>query len=146
MERDDWSGAIRNAKASLLMTLNVTHPNSTLTSSASTNHLRRSLQALPFHPGDHRLDDGEDDKRKKRKGRDKDKDKCRSERRGRVEHWVPPIWIPDAKTCMRCGRGFSWRRRRHHCRLCGRCVCASCSERVSHPRVMPCYVMRLISC
>jgi hypothetical protein len=26
---------------------------------------------------------------------------------------------------------FGWRRRRHHCRLCGRCVCAGCSGRVS---------------
>jgi hypothetical protein len=50
-----------------------------------------------------------------------------------VEHWVPAIWIPDEKTegCMRCGRPFGWRRRRHHCRLCGRCICSSCSDRVS---------------
>ena len=32
---------------------------------------------------------------------------------------------------MRCGRSFGWRRRRHHCRLCGRCIRASCSGRVS---------------
>ena len=32
---------------------------------------------------------------------------------------------------MRCGRSFGWRRRRHHCRLCGRCICAPCSGRVS---------------
>ena len=37
-ERDEWAGAIRTAKAQLLVSLNVTHPNSTLTSSASTNH------------------------------------------------------------------------------------------------------------
>ena len=110
-ERDEWGKAIRNAKASLLVSLNVTQPNSTLTSSASTNHLRRALQALPHPP--------EQD--------------SRLPRRGKVEHFVPAIWIPDGKTesCMRCGRTFGWRRRRHHCRLCGRCVCAACSGSVS---------------
>ncbi|KAF7974139.1 hypothetical protein HWV62_13369 [Athelia sp. TMB] len=106
-ERDEWCTAIRNAKSSLLASLNAMHPNSTLTSSASTHHLRRSLQALPHSP----------------------EENSRKPRRGKVEHFVPAIWIPDAKTdsCMRCGKGFGWRRRRHHCRLCGRCVCASCS-------------------
>ncbi|KAF9016975.1 hypothetical protein BDZ89DRAFT_1165968 [Hymenopellis radicata] len=109
-ERDEWCEAIRQAKTQLLMSLNITNPNSTLTSSSSTNHIRLSLQALPFAPEE--------------KGKKK-------ERRGWVEHWVPAIWIPDekAETCMRCGRSFGWRRRRHHCRLCGRCVCALCSER-----------------
>ncbi|KAL0567367.1 hypothetical protein V5O48_014626 [Marasmius crinis-equi] len=121
-ERDNWISQIRHAKAQLLVSLNVTHPNSTLTSSASTNHLRKTLQALPFLP--------EDEKGKKKK---------KSERRTRVEHWVPAIWIPDEKAegCMRCGRAFGWRRRRHHCRLCGRCVCAGCSDRtffISDPR------------
>lgn len=117
-ERDDWANAIRQAKAQLMVSLNVTHPNSTLTSSSSTNHLRRTLQALPFHPADERLNE---------KGKSPNGPK--GERRGHVEHWVPAIWIPDGKTdgCMRCGRTFGWRRRRHHCRLCGRCVCASCS-------------------
>lgn len=106
-ERDEWSTAIRNAKAALLASLNVTRPNSTLSSSTSTNHLRRTLQALPHLPEDEVI----------------------RPRRGKVEHFVPAVWIPDGKTecCMRCGRPFGWRRRRHHCRLCGRCVCASCS-------------------
>jgi hypothetical protein len=110
-ERDEWSTAIRNAKAALLASLNVIHPNSTLSASASTNHLRRTLQALPHLP----------------------EDAEKRPRRGRVEHFVPAVWIPDGKTesCMRCGRSFNWRRRRHHCRLCGRCVCASCSGCVS---------------
>lgn len=110
-ERDEWTSAIRHAKASLLVSLNATHPNSTLTSSSSTNHLRQSLQALPHSP----------------------EEEHRKPKRSKVEHFVPAIWIPDAKTegCMRCGRTFGWRRRRHHCRLCGRCVCASCSGRVS---------------
>lgn len=106
-ERDEWATSIRTAKASLLVSLNVMHPNSTLTSSQSTQHLRQQLQALPYSPDE-------------LGGKPK---------RGRVEHFVPAIWIPDAKTdsCMRCGRTFGWRRRRHHCRLCGRCICASCS-------------------
>ncbi|KLO20105.1 hypothetical protein SCHPADRAFT_992213 [Schizopora paradoxa] len=107
-DRDQWVSAIRAAKASLLVSLNVMHPNSTLASSSSTNHLRRSLQALPYLP-------------------EKDED---LPRRGKVDHFVPAIWVPDgnAETCMRCGRSFGWRRRRHHCRLCGRCVCGRCSE------------------
>lgn len=110
IERDEWSTSIRNAKAALLASLNVTRPNSTLSSSTSTNHLRRTLQALPHLP----------------------EDTQNQPRRGRVEHFVPAVWIPDGKTecCMRCGRPFGWRRRRHHCRLCGRCVCASCSGSV----------------
>ncbi|KAI0801348.1 hypothetical protein C8Q74DRAFT_1192978 [Fomes fomentarius] len=105
-ERDEWVTAIRNAKSSLLVSLSVMQLNSTLTSSASTNHLRRTLQALPYAPED-----------------------ASKPKRGKVEHFVPAVWIPDGKTesCMRCGRTFGWRRRRHHCRLCGRCVCGSCS-------------------
>ncbi|KAJ7230335.1 hypothetical protein GGX14DRAFT_508100 [Mycena pura] len=121
-ERDAWTTAIRQTKAQLFVSLNATHPDSTLTSSSSNAHLRRSLQALPFRPSDERLvSPTKGGKRKTKK----------LERRERVEHWVPAIWIPDEKTegCMRCGRSFGWRRRRHHCRLCGRCVCASCSER-----------------
>lgn len=110
-ERSEWTTAIRNAKESLLVQLNVMHPNSTLTSSTSTNHLRHALQALPYSPDE----------------------QLHGPKRGKVEHFVPAIWIPDGKTesCMRCGRTFGWRRRRHHCRLCGRCVCHSCSTKVS---------------
>ncbi|KAF8515818.1 hypothetical protein BU17DRAFT_76769 [Hysterangium stoloniferum] len=105
-ERDEWTTAIRNAKSSLLVSLNMTHPNSTLTSSEATTHLRRVLQALP-----NSSDDGP------------------NQRRGRVDHFLPAVWIPDSKTdsCMRCKATFGWRRRRHHCRLCGRCICADCS-------------------
>ena len=109
-DRDSWASSIRSAKTSLLVSLNVMHPNSTLASSSSSNHLRRSLQALPHLP------DQED----------------MFPKRGKVDHFVPAIWVPDGKTdvCMRCGNVFGWRRRRHHCRLCGRCVCAQCSGRV----------------
>ncbi|EJD03537.1 uncharacterized protein FOMMEDRAFT_132998 [Fomitiporia mediterranea MF3/22] len=109
--RDDWVSAIRGAKASLLVSLHVMHPNSTLASSSSTNHIRRSLQALPYLP---------------------EEDETQAlPKRGKVDHFVPAIWVPDGKTgsCMRCARSFGWRRRRHHCRLCGRVVCANCSEK-----------------
>ncbi|KAF8159873.1 hypothetical protein B0H34DRAFT_705183 [Crassisporium funariophilum] len=144
VERDEWTSEIRAAKTQLLVSLNVTNPNSTLTSSASTNHVRRSLQALPFPPSDDRLATVRASSsldvvgssispivKAKTKKKDKDRRGVSVERRRKVDHWVPAIWIPDGKTnsCMRCGRTFGWRRRRHHCRLCGRCVCAGCSGR-----------------
>lgn len=109
-DREEWASAIRSAKSSLLVSLNVMHPNSTLASSSSTDHLRRSLQASPYSPED---SDG-------------------LPKRGKVDHYVSAIWVPDGKSelCMRCGKMFGWRRRRHHCRLCGRCVCGACSEKV----------------
>jgi len=148
-ERDEWTSDIRSAKQQLLISLNVTNPNSTLTSSASTNHVRRVLQALPYHPSDERVATLKTSSSvdlfmkdsvsplSSRLGKftgkkDREKKGLSAERRRKVEHWVPPIWIPDSKTasCMRCGRMFGWRRRRHHCRLCGRCICAACSGRV----------------
>lgn len=142
IERASWVSEIRQAKAQLLTSLNVINSNSTLTSSSSTNHLRRSLQALPFPPSDERIatvravqsfkDISEFDLLKNDEDQRKGKEPL--ERRRKVEHWVPAIWIPDEKSdlCMRCGKPFNWRRRRHHCRLCGRCVCATCSSRVRH--------------
>ncbi|KAG8946212.1 hypothetical protein FRC04_011958 [Tulasnella sp. 424] len=118
-ERDSWVQAVRSAKASLLMTLNITQGDSTLTSSSSNAHLRRSLQALPHIP-DHTRNGKSDGKRAQK-----------HERRRVVEHFIPPPWVPDAKaeSCMRCGRLFGLLRRRHHCRLCGRVVCADCSTK-----------------
>ncbi|KAK7033931.1 hypothetical protein VNI00_012555 [Paramarasmius palmivorus] len=99
LDRDEWTSQIRQAKAQLLVSLNVTHPNSTLTSSSSTHHLRKTLQALPFLPDDERLgavDELSEMPSKNSKERKKAKKK-RGEKRGRVEHWVPAIWIPDEK-------------------------------------------------
>ncbi|KAF8636417.1 hypothetical protein AX17_003599 [Amanita inopinata Kibby_2008] len=155
-ERDSWVSMLRQAKVQLLASLNVMNPNSTLTSSSSTNHVRRSLQALPFPLTDARLatvnkrgadihgdagicvNEGIGKRKEGRRaltdggGRASNQAILQSgERRAKVEHWIPAIWIPDERTkeCMRCGRPFGWRRRRHHCRLCGRCVCATCSEK-----------------
>eukprot|EP01062_Namystynia_karyoxenos_P063950 TRINITY_DN567_c0_g3_i1.p1 TRINITY_DN567_c0_g3~~TRINITY_DN567_c0_g3_i1.p1 ORF type:complete len:2175 (+),score=474.88 TRINITY_DN567_c0_g3_i1:78-6527(+) len=38
-------------------------------------------------------------------------------------------WQPDSdsRNCGICSKEFTWRTRRHHCRLCGRLACAACS-------------------
>lgn len=50
---------------------------------------------------------------------------------------VPPRWQPDAEVnrCPICGVQFTWYYRKHHCRKCGRVVCANCSpHRITIPR------------
>eukprot|EP01052_Picozoa_sp_SAG31_P011552 SAG31_NODE_656_length_13120_cov_10.091237_8_plen_514_part_00 len=40
-----------------------------------------------------------------------------------------PIWTPDAalQYCELCRLQFTWANRRHHCRVCGKLVCSTCS-------------------
>ena len=48
-----------------------------------------------------------------------------------------PRWEPDAgvSKCPICGTNFSFWYRKHHCRKCGRVVCANCSpHRITIPR------------
>ena len=48
-----------------------------------------------------------------------------------------PKWQPDAEVtkCPICGTTFSFWYRKHHCRKCGRVVCANCSpHRITIPR------------
>lgn len=42
---------------------------------------------------------------------------------------VPPVWVEDsaAPSCHACNAHFTFFRGRHHCRICGNVVCASCS-------------------
>ncbi|KAF2748518.1 hypothetical protein M011DRAFT_400799, partial [Sporormia fimetaria CBS 119925] len=50
---------------------------------------------------------------------------------------VLPRWQPDSEVdaCPVCERQFSFFYRRHHCRKCGRVVCANCSpHRITIPR------------
>jgi len=41
----------------------------------------------------------------------------------------PPVWVPDSASdhCQVCKSTFTAKNRRHHCRNCGRLVCAKCS-------------------
>jgi len=41
---------------------------------------------------------------------------------------VAPTWLPDAEAseCMQCGIAFSFTKRRHHCRACGKIFCSAC--------------------
>nr|XP_057917397.1 zinc finger FYVE domain-containing protein 9 isoform X2 [Doryrhamphus excisus] len=41
---------------------------------------------------------------------------------------LAPIWVPDsqAPVCMRCDIKFTFTKRRHHCRACGKVFCATC--------------------
>ncbi|GFR71072.1 lateral signaling target protein 2 homolog [Elysia marginata] len=42
----------------------------------------------------------------------------------------PPMWVPDEESteCMSCQVPFSFVRRRHHCRNCGKIFCHRCSS------------------
>ncbi|XP_060629489.2 zinc finger FYVE domain-containing protein 9 isoform X1 [Anolis sagrei] len=41
---------------------------------------------------------------------------------------VAPVWVPDsqAPNCMKCEARFTFTKRRHHCRACGKVFCATC--------------------
>ena len=40
-------------------------------------------------------------------------------------------WLPDdaSKGCVGCNKAFSFSRRKHHCRACGRLFCNDCSNK-----------------
>ncbi|XP_061603168.1 zinc finger FYVE domain-containing protein 16 isoform X2 [Phyllopteryx taeniolatus] len=42
-----------------------------------------------------------------------------------------PAWVPDseAPNCMNCSQKFTFTKRRHHCRACGKVYCAGCCNR-----------------
>ncbi|XP_068562494.1 zinc finger FYVE domain-containing protein 16 isoform X2 [Cebidichthys violaceus] len=42
-----------------------------------------------------------------------------------------PSWVPDAEApnCMNCYQRFTFTKRRHHCRACGKVYCAVCCNR-----------------
>lgn len=55
-----------------------------------------------------------------------------SQDQGAVLGEVAPVWIPDAQAqvCMKCGVKFTFTKRRHHCRACGKvrtCPCKTFS-------------------
>ncbi|NXU33494.1 ZFY16 protein, partial [Drymodes brunneopygia] len=45
--------------------------------------------------------------------------------------WKQPLWVPDseAPNCMYCQAKFTFTKRRHHCRACGKVFCGSCCKR-----------------
>lgn len=45
-----------------------------------------------------------------------------SKDKGSILGEVAPVWIPDAEAqvCMKCGTKFTFTKRRHHCRACGK--------------------------
>ena len=46
------------------------------------------------------------------------------------QHEEPPPWIDDSECncCARCSACFSFFKRRHHCRLCGKIFCSTCAS------------------
>lgn len=46
-----------------------------------------------------------------------------------LRNLAAPIWVEDstASACQLCKNNFSFFRGRHHCRICGNLICASCS-------------------
>lgn len=58
------------------------------------------------------------------------------ENRPIIQPTQKPIWIPDtaSSTCMECDARFTFVKRRHHCRCCGRLLCNDCCNvRVKMP-------------
>eukprot|EP00066_Takifugu_rubripes_P023777 XP_011613043.1 PREDICTED: zinc finger FYVE domain-containing protein 9-like [Takifugu rubripes] len=53
-----------------------------------------------------------------------------SKNRGTILGEVAPVWVPDAQAqvCMKCGVKFTFTKRRHHCRACGKVFCGLCSS------------------
>uniref|UniRef100_A0A8C6K490 Uncharacterized protein n=1 Tax=Melopsittacus undulatus TaxID=13146 RepID=A0A8C6K490_MELUD len=48
-----------------------------------------------------------------------------------VLSWKQPLWVPDseAPNCMNCQVKFTFTKRRHHCRACGKVFCGACCKR-----------------
>eukprot|EP00931_Biecheleriopsis_adriatica_P003534 TRINITY_DN105335_c0_g1_i1.p1 TRINITY_DN105335_c0_g1~~TRINITY_DN105335_c0_g1_i1.p1 ORF type:complete len:1024 (+),score=169.26 TRINITY_DN105335_c0_g1_i1:42-3113(+) len=49
-------------------------------------------------------------------------------------------WLPDSASdaCMSCDASFTWLRRKHHCRRCGKLFCNNCAPRRSGPSARQC--------
>lgn len=51
-----------------------------------------------------------------------------SQDQGAILGEVAPVWVPDAQAqvCMKCGVKFTFTKRRHHCRACGKVRTCPC--------------------
>ncbi|XP_077203586.1 zinc finger FYVE domain-containing protein 16 isoform X2 [Paroedura picta] len=59
-----------------------------------------------------------------------------------------PSWVPDseAPNCMNCQAKFTFTKRRHHCRACGKVFCGSCCNRKCKLQYMDKEARVCISC
>ena len=49
---------------------------------------------------------------------------------GHIIGEAAPLWVPDERVtkCQLCHTAFTFTKRRHHCRACGKAVCGDCSR------------------
>jgi hypothetical protein len=49
---------------------------------------------------------------------------------------LAPVWIPDelVLSCPLCNKKFTMFNRRHHCRVCGACICSNCAKKTALPQ------------
>ncbi|CAG2103339.1 unnamed protein product [Medioppia subpectinata] len=61
---------------------------------------------------------------------------------------VKPFWIPDneSQMCMHCDIRFTLIKRRHHCRACGKVLCAQCCNSRAKLLYLDCEVARVCQC
>ena len=56
---------------------------------------------------------------------------------------VAPVWRPDSDTvtCMQCDVVFTFTRRRHHCRACGKVGAVNCSDTICSYYLCPMWAL-----
>ncbi|KAG6374794.1 hypothetical protein JVT61DRAFT_4173 [Boletus reticuloceps] len=113
-----WVESIRTARTARLAALALSNPDSTLSASTSGVHLRRALRAFASESDDieheQKLDEagvGSETAYGSLQAGSSSSGISRSRpRRAKLDNFLPPVWVPDAKTdaCMKCGRPFGF--------------------------------------
>ncbi|KAF8449283.1 hypothetical protein L210DRAFT_3640888 [Boletus edulis BED1] len=113
-----WVESIRTARTARLAALALSNPDSTLSASTSGVHLRRALRAFASESDDieheQKLEEvggGSETAYGSLQGGSSSSGISRSRpRRAKLDNFLPPVWVPDAKTdaCMKCGRPFGF--------------------------------------